>query len=229
MTPVSRETADLRTLLISHAQQFTLALDDIQADRLLEFFHLVLRWNQRLNLIGPGPMDAQLAAHLIDALAVVPRLGSGPANWLDIGSGAGFPAIPIKLVRPDLRMSLHEPRAKRAAFLRHARRHLQLVDLDVHTARLSPDPPSDQSRAFDYVSARALTELPRLIELASPRLKPGGRLVAYKGRSALEESETAAGRMAELGLVLDESFFYDLPVIERRRCILILRQTGAGF
>ena len=145
-------------------------------------------------LIGPREVERLWERHLLNSAAVAAAIPDG-AGVLDVGSGAGLPGIPLALARPDLRVSLVEPLLRRATFLTEVRHALGLDRVEVVRSRAEDLPRG----ATDVVVARAVAPLPRLLGWTLPLLRPGGRLVAMKGRSAKDELEAAAGTLTKLG------------------------------
>lgn len=145
-------------------------------------------------LIGPREVDRLWERHLLNSASVAAAVPDG-AGVLDVGSGAGLPGIPLALVRPDLRVTLIEPLLRRATFLGEACRTLGLDRVDVQRARAEELPRG----TAEVVVARAVAPLQRLLDWTLPLLRPGGRLVAMKGRSADEELDAAEGSLTRLG------------------------------
>ena len=139
-------------------------------------------------LIGPREVPRLWDRHLLNCALVAPLVAEG-LSVADLGSGAGLPGLVLAIVRPDLRVTLVEPMARRVAFLEEVRAALQLRNVDVVRERAEQwqDPPT-----FDVVTARALAPLSRLLGWAMPLLAPRGEVLAMKGSSAEDEIEAAA-------------------------------------
>ncbi len=138
----------------------------------------LLRWNHRRNLTAIIDREEVLEKHLIDSLTLLP-FARQSTHLLDIGSGAGFPALPLKIACPELSVVSVEAVGKKIDFQRHISRTLGLQGFTVLHQRV--EMLTDYRAAFDLVTARALCSLGGLIALAGPFLAPGGRLVAMKG------------------------------------------------
>lgn len=150
----------------------------------------------------------------------------GAVRVLDIGSGAGFPGLPLKLAWPGLRLTLLEANAKRAAFLRDLTRELGLPDVEVVQGRaeaVGHDPA--HRAAHDLVVARAVAPLPVLVEYALPLLRHGGHLAAAKGAAAAREVESARPALAELGGALVEELPFQPPA-GMRQTVVIVRKVA---
>jgi 16S rRNA (guanine527-N7)-methyltransferase len=151
---------------------------------------LLLEWNARIHLVSKGDARSdRILRHFVDSLLIfkavdIPR----SASLLDLGAGAGFPSIPIKIVRNDIRSTLVESTHKKALFLRKLIEALGLKDVRILNQRaeeLSGD--ADLVGGFDLVTAKAMGELSNVVQLSGPLIKVGGMLVAYKGLGAERE------------------------------------------
>ena len=142
--------------------------------KIAEFLRELARWGDRMNLVGSTD-PAAMARHVEDSLAAVPHLGAG-ARVVDLGSGAGFPGLPIAIARRDLRLTLVEIREKRIAFLRHV---VRTLELDVEIRRESIEAPPDAR--FDVALLRAVAPPERSLELARPWVNDAGQVWIWVG------------------------------------------------
>ena len=146
---VSRETSSWRNwpgreILIRGAAGLGVEVSPDRADLLLSFLEELNRWNRRINLVGKGDRPDRIVLHLLDSMAPVALEGEAPLRLLDIGSGGGLPGLVLKVLRPEWEVTLAESRDKRAVFLRHAVRHLNLRGVVVASVRLGrKSPPRD--------------------------------------------------------------------------------------
>lgn len=191
-----------RQLLRDGAAQLGVELSEAQAQRLALHARELLRWNRRQNLTAitaPGDMAVK---HYLDCLAAavdVPSRG----RLLDIGSGAGFPGIPLAVMRPALSGVLLDAVRKKTAFLAHALGLLGLTGWQAHHGRAERLAAEPQWRgAFDVVSFRALADSGPAFELAEPFVKPGGMILALKGPAGEAELQRLRPRLAALGWTL---------------------------
>lgn len=171
----STERSELEAGLVA------LGLDRALAEPLLAYLALLLRWNAAYNLTAIRDPREMVAKHLLDSLAMhgaTAPLAAAGGSLADLGTGAGFPGIPLAIAQPGLRVALVESNGKKARFLREAIRSLGLGNATAVESRIEAH---DAPVAFDAVTARALATLPLILELGGHLLKPGGVLLAMKG------------------------------------------------
>ncbi|MEQ1769226.1 MAG: 16S rRNA (guanine(527)-N(7))-methyltransferase RsmG [Devosia sp.] len=154
------------------------------------FAALLKKWNAAQNLVSRETLNELWPRHIADSLQLLPLLRPSDRNVIDLGSGGGFPAIPLAIASlgSERRFTLVEPIAKKAAFLRTAARELQLP-LAVHGMRSDE---VDSRETFDVVTSRALAALPKLLGLAQRFLGPSSRALLHKGREYRHEIREAA-------------------------------------
>ena len=189
-------------------------VSDEQLARLEAYKDLLLEWNRVMNLTAITEEDQIWEKHFFDS--VTPFLNEEFETLCDVGSGAGFPGVPVQILWPEKKITLVEPLQKRCRFLNEVKDQLHLDNLTIVNAR-AEDYAADHRESFDAASARAVARLALLLELTAPLVKKGGRVTALKGRSALEELEAAGKAIRELGLKLDrkEEFILDTDQAER--------------
>jgi 16S rRNA (guanine527-N7)-methyltransferase len=173
------------TILLDGARALALDLDDGQLGKLVAHLDLLDDWNSRMNLTAIRDRPSQLTKHLLDSLTVLPYLQG--ERIADVGSGAGFPGIPLAIVEPHRHFSLIESTGKKCRFLEHVRDALELKNVEVVQSRAESYKPDVR---FDTVIARAVGPLADLVKAAGGLVVGGGRLLAMKGR--YPEDELAA-------------------------------------
>jgi 16S rRNA (guanine527-N7)-methyltransferase len=170
------------TTLLDGARALGLELSGEQASRLLAHLDILDDWNTRMNLTATRDRPSQVTRHLLDSLSVWPYLRGG--RVADVGSGAGFPGIPLAIVEPGRQFALIESTGKKCRFLEHVRDALGLDNVAVVQARAEAYKPAAR---FDTVLARAVGPISELVRLAGPLVVGGGRLLAMKGRFPEDE------------------------------------------
>ena len=171
-------------LLLDGCRELGITLNEHQEKQFTRYAATLADWNQRVNLTSIVEPDAVQILHFLDSLTVAGALSPETlqsGRFLDVGAGAGFPGVPLKIVFPGIHLALLEATGKKVTFLHHLVDHLKVTDVDVHLGR-AEDLGKDASlrEVFDVVLARGLAKMPALVELTLPFLKPGGLLVAHK-------------------------------------------------
>jgi 16S rRNA (guanine527-N7)-methyltransferase len=202
-----------------------LKLPPATLDHLQIYLEELQVWNARTNLTGlKNPRD-MVIKHFLDSLAVLPFVGA-TASLVDLGSGAGFPGLVLKLARPSLALTLVESRQKKAAFLEYLVSRLRLAGVEVVQTHLTPSLARKWEPKVDAVVSRATFLLPRLLELAAPLLAPGGLVLALKSVHLTGlELETARSACPLLGLELLEPHTYQLPISGEPRLLVMCRKA----
>ena len=173
---------ELRPRLASGAQQLGVALSDAQCDQMLTLLAELQDWNTRVNLTAiRDPVDA-VVKHLLDSLSVHSFLRG--RTVADVGTGAGFPGLPLAVVAPERQFTLIEATAKKARFVEHAVTRLGLSNVTVVITRAEQYRPPTR---FDCVVARALGKLEEIVRVAGHLCAPRGRLLAMKGKNPRAE------------------------------------------
>jgi 16S rRNA (guanine527-N7)-methyltransferase len=181
----------------------------------------LLRWNARRNLTAITGRDEVLEKHLVDSLTLLP-FATQAKRLIDIGSGAGFPALPLKIACPALEVVSVDAVGKKVDFQRHIARRLELRGFSACHARveaLSAEP--GYAAAFDLVTARAVTRLDGLVEMAAPLLAAGGRLIAMKGAEGAQEYAALAAALERDGWGV-RLHSLRLPRSAAQRCLIEL-------
>jgi len=171
--------------------------DERTAARIARYHELLADWNTRMNLTGDTDFATSLDRHYTDSLAplVNEHLFPQGASLIDVGSGAGFPGLPLAIARPDLEVTLLDSLMKRISFLDAVVKDLGLTNVKlVHSRAEDGGRDAKLREQYDIAVARAVAPLPVLCELLLPFVKVGGRMICYKGPSA--EEELSAGQKA---------------------------------
>jgi 16S rRNA (guanine527-N7)-methyltransferase len=208
--------------LADTAASWGIALSDAQLAQFRLYADELRRWNERVNLTAISD-PAQIAVrHFLDSLRCALLWGEAPQSLIDIGTGAGFPGLPLKLLRPSLALTLVESVAKKAAFLEHVVAQLGLNDVTVVVGRaeaLGRDPLHRER--YDVATARAVAELRVLAEYCLPLCRVGGRFLAPKSERLSEELAQAERAIGLLGGALLEVAPVALPGVEPRTIAVV--------
>jgi 16S rRNA (guanine527-N7)-methyltransferase len=160
-----------------------LELDEGARERLLRHLDLVAKWNRVHNLTSVREPGQMVVLHVLDSLSLLPHLGAAK-TLADVGTGAGFPGLPIAIARPDLQVTLIDSSHKKGSFLEQAKAELGLANVRVVCERVEQWKPEQR---FDVVVSRAFAELSDFVSQASHLAAPGGRLLAMKGVHPFDE------------------------------------------
>ena len=191
------------------AAQMGLSLPEGATEKMDAYWEAVLRVNQTMNLTRIVEPEAACTDHFLDSLApllwkdgVLPQR----ATLLDVGTGAGFPGIPLAFARPDLRVSLLDARRKKILFIEQALEEMGVSGIEAFHARAE-----ETRRQFDVVTARAVTALPALCALLLPLVRPGGTAIMWKGPAADGEIHEAEAACRKYGAKLLPAMPYEIP------------------
>lgn len=208
--PHSNQPESARAVLRSGAAEFGLALTAAQLDQYDRYLDELEKWNRRINLTGSRSRDELITRHILDSLAGVlalRELGAGE-RVADLGSGAGFPGIPLKIAMPSLDLTLIEPRQKRAAFLLHISGTLGLAGVTVMDRAAD----SREAARFDWILMRAVADPTAAGVLAAPLLRPQGRMVLWLSE---QQAESMGGAGEVLRYCIGSSYRSTLVVVAR--------------
>lgn len=210
-------------LLQKAASELGIQISDQQCHACDLLLQELLRWNKRINLTAITKPEEMTVKHLVDSLQLVPLLESG-ARVLDIGSGAGFPAIVLAIMRPDCQISSIDAVSKKISFQKHVGRLLQLGNLLPMHGRVEQLAQA-QPEYFDLVTSRAFSSLELFCRLAQPLTRQGGRIVSMRSREGGYELQRFQDEFEQLGLLSEQTISYSLPLGLGQRRLLILRKT----
>lgn len=205
-------------------RQIDVNVPEESLDQLLWFRDELLRWNHKINLTAITDPGEALEKHLVDSLTLLPHLKRN-SRLLDMGSGGGFPGLPLKIARKDLLVWSVDAVAKKIAFQKHAGRCLKLQGFAALHSRLEDLPGNPSLPPFDLVVARAFAPLEEILRLAEPLLAPGGEVIAMKGAEGLEELSAADRLLSEVGFSYQRIVQLQLPESRAQRVLLIFART----
>jgi 16S rRNA (guanine527-N7)-methyltransferase len=218
----------VRQTLLSGVQQFNLTLTQAQLTAFEQYSRELIAWNQKVNLTRIIEPDEIAVKHFLDSLSANLALRDLPPGFalIDIGSGAGFPGLPLKIARPDLRLTLLESTGKKTAFLQHLVGLLNLADVTILTARAEEAGHLPEHREqYDVAIARAVSALPVLAEYTLPLVKVGGRVIAQKGQDPAAEVKEAANALGILGGKLSRILPVVVPGLEAERHLVVIKKV----
>ena len=207
------------------AQQ-NIVLDDKQMAQFQRYFELLVEWNEKMNLTAITQQKEVYLKHFYDSLTLAMTDDFTPqASLCDVGAGAGFPSIPLKIAFPELSVTIVDSLNKRINFLDHLVTELDLKDVQLHHDRGETFGQNKQFReSFDYVTARAVARLNILAELCLPLVKKNGSFFALKAAKSEEELKEAQTAIKLLGGKFIEEKAIFLPITGDERHIIVIEK-----
>ncbi|RSK02471.1 Ribosomal RNA small subunit methyltransferase G [Streptococcus sp. A12] len=199
-------------------------LTDRQKEQYERYFELLVEWNEKINLTAITDKDEVYLKHFYDSIAPILQglIENQPIRLLDIGAGAGFPSLPMKILFPELDVTIIDSLNKRINFLHLLAEELGLSGVHFYHGRAEDFAQDKAFRAqFDIVTARAVARMQVLSELTIPYLKVGGQLLALKASNAPEELEEAKNALNLLFSKVEDNLQYELPNGDPRYITLV--------
>ncbi|NLJ81089.1 MAG: 16S rRNA (guanine(527)-N(7))-methyltransferase RsmG [Firmicutes bacterium] len=217
-----------RKALLDGSAQLGLEIKPLALEKMLRFTNLLLEENKRQNLTGLVQPEEVAVKHFLDSLSCLLLPWQSELKCLDLGTGAGFPGIPLALARPRWTFLLVDSRAKRLQFLESALKELEIDNVEVLHSRAEDAGRNPAYRGgFDLVVSRAVAHLPVLLELSIPFLKQSGKFLALKARDAGQELKESELALEELGAKLEQTFPFRLPLQMGKRNLLVFVKAAA--
>ena len=218
MKKIDKKNTKWETILKQEAKKEEIFLKKEEIELFKKYLFLIEEWNKKINITSIKNQEEVAIKHFIDSLLVlnyVPLSG----RVADIGTGGGFPGIPLKIAEPSLEIFLIEPIRKRANFLRTVISNLSLKKITVFNGRAEN---FNEKEKFDFTISRALSNIKTFCELSLPLLKPGGYLVAMKGKET--EKEIASLKSLEKKIKVIKNIRFELPQKSGARSIIVLKK-----
>lgn len=210
-------------ILVKGAEELGVTLTQEQVGLFLEYLESIKVWNKKINLTAIREERGIVINHFLDSISLVPFIIGG-SNLLDIGSGAGFPGIPLKIVIPELEVTLLDSVEKKVFFMRYVIRRLRLKGIESVCGRAEDTGNGIPRGHFDLVVSRAVAEIRVLLKLSAPYINEKGKVVLMRGKRGFEEWEEVKKRDAQ-GFRLLESKRLFLPFTGHERVILVVAST----
>lgn len=220
----------LRILQEKAFKDLGIELSEDNLEKFLDYTRLMLEWNEKMNLTAITDPAEIMIKHFLDSLVFVKWINrfypTDEPSVADLGTGAGFPGIPIKIVMPRVNVVLIDALAKRISFLDEVVKSLELNNVATCHARAEDIGRVKKYReAFDITVARAVAELPVLLEYASPLLKVGGRFIAAKGIEPENEISASSNALHQLNCELEHVEKYKLAQGANNRSLIIIKKV----
>lgn len=212
-----------RELLTKSVKGLGLELTAQQFDACEIILQELLRWNKKINLTAITGRDEMTVKHLIDSLHLLPELKTGE-NILDVGSGAGFPALVVAIARPDCLVTSIDAVGKKISFQKHISRLLKLTNLMALHGRVETLA-AGRSAEFSLVTSRAFSSLSQFLSLAAPLTSVGGRVISMRGSNGEQEALQLQEEITTAGFVVESAVNYFLPMKMGEHSLMIMRKA----
>jgi 16S rRNA (guanine527-N7)-methyltransferase len=204
---------------------FNIAVNDKQIRKFYDYMQLLLEWNEKMNLTTILDQDEIIVKHFIDSVSIN-KFISKDSSIIDIGTGAGFPGIPIKIINENTSMTLLDSLNKRIIFLEEIIKSLDLKNIIATHGRAEDfGKNSEYRQKFDYATSRAVAPLNYLLEYMLPFVKLGGKCICMKGVDIEEELLRADNAISKLGGEIEEILKIKLPESNLERNIIVIKKV----
>jgi len=211
-----------KELLIAGSKELGIALSIEQVNDFFIYLAELRKWNRKINLTAITEERDTVIKHLLDSLSYLKAFTPAPGlRLLDMGSGAGFPAIPLKIAAPDIAITMVESVKKKASFLRHIVRTLSLESVEIIDKRME-ELPDSYHFAFDIVTARAFAEMPEALGHGVLFLKSDGLVILSRG----PEETISEQELGKVGVMVEERVVFALPHSDYKRAIWVFKKAG---
>ena len=213
--------------LTKAAAEYGISLSDKQMEQYNRYFELLVEWNEKINLTAITEPKEVAIKHMIDSItAYDENLFTDGATVIDVGTGAGFPGLPLKIFCPEIKLTLMDSLNKRIKFLQTVVEELGLKDVECVHARAEEGARNKKYREyFDIAVSRAVARLPILCEYCLPFVKKGGHFIALKGMQYHDEAEEAAKAIKVMGGSKTEIRPVKLPELDDKRAVITITKT----
>ena len=219
-------------LMIDYGKEINIVFTEEQLQKFYQYMNLLIEWNEKINLTAIVEPKEIILKHFIDSLTIIKYIEPNK-SVIDIGTGAGFPGIPVKIMREDLDITLLDSLNKRIHFLNEVIQKLELKNITAIHARIEEFAKNKQYReAFDVATSRAVANLTTLSEYMLPMVDLKGMVICMKGSEINEEISKSKNSIKLLGGKIDKIEEFTLPKSDNRRNLILIkkeRQTPGKY
>lgn len=217
-----------RKLIEQKIGNLGLRLSAVQTEQFYEYYRLLVEWNQFMNLTAITEFEDVVNKHFADSLSIIyVKNLMDVDNLIDIGTGAGFPGIPLKIMFPHLNVTLLDSLRKRIDFLNHVSERLELQNMEmIHGRAEDYARPGQKRECYDLCVSRAVANLSTLSEYCLPYVKIGGEFISYKSKEAEQELKAAKSAVFLLGGKIIDYKSFELPDTDLQRSLICVRKVN---
>ena len=195
-----------------------------QLEQFFEYMNLLIEWNEKMNLTAIVEPNEIILKHFIDSITILKEIDNN-SKIIDVGTGAGFPGVPLRIMNPTLKVTLADSLNKRLIFLQEVINKLELKNIEVIHARAEDLGQNKKYReSFDIATSRAVANLSTLSEYLIPLVKKEGKVISMKAGGAQEEIEIAKKAIKILGGKIERVEEFKLPQTEIERTIILIKK-----
>ena len=215
----------LSELLREGAEKIGIFLSSEKIEKFFIYLEQLKLWNEKVNLTAIKRDKEIIVKHFLDSLTCYLIMDKDATNLVDIGSGAGFPSLPLKILLPEIKCTLIEARKKKVTFLHHLVRKLELKNVTLINGRAEEIARGEKRESFDVAVGRAVAGLNVLAEYALPYVKVGGCFIVQKG-SQVKQLKKARNAFLLLGGRVERIKKINLPFLNQERNLILVRKAG---
>ena len=210
-------------------KEFNIPFSTDTIDQFLKYYELLMQWNNKINLTSITDFEDVLIKHFIDSLSLVRIIpGLSEEKVLDLGSGAGFPGIPLKIVFPGINITLADSVNKKLLFINDVIEKLGLENAETVHGRAEDLARDVKYRGrYDICVSRAVANLSTLSEYCLPFVKTGGAFISYKSSESTDEIKSAEKAISLLGGKIENDIIFELPYTDIKRRLILIRKDKA--
>ena len=216
----------IKDLLQNYIKDYKITLTENQYEQFQKYFELLVEWNKKMNLTAITDESGVALKHFADSLSLLNFVDIPQNSSLaDVGTGAGFPGVVLKIARPDIKLTLIDSLNKRLVFLGEVCAQLGIEAELIHSRAEDGARDEKLRESFDFAVSRAVARLNVLSEYCLPYVKVGGAFCAMKGAQANEEFKESLNAINTLGGKLEKKYFFELPENGGERAIAVVRKV----
>ncbi len=208
------------------AKKIGILLNEKQINKFYIYMNLLLDWNEKINLTAITEPSEIILKHFIDSITIEKYINKN-TTLIDVGTGAGFPGIPLKIIRDDIEIVLLDSLQKRVNFLQETIKNLELTKIEAIHSRVEEFSRNKAKReSFDYATSRAVANLSTLSEYLIPLVKVNGKCICMKGSEIKDELEQSQNAISVLGGIIENVDNFLLPESDITRNVIIIKKES---